>query len=147
MSSSRRPEKLYTPRLLSLSAELANYPYRGTFLHRAEVRSRTCGSSLILGVDCDAGGAIAAIGLQVTACAVGQSSAAVLAMAAAGKDARAFAAVHHQIECWLEKEGPLPEWPGFDALEPARAHPGRRAALMLPWKAAIEALSSTATSG
>ena len=66
-------------------------------------------------METDAGGAVTRIGMQVSACAVGQSSAAVL---------------------------DPPDWPGFDALLPAQAHSGRHGALLLPWKAVVEALCS-----
>lgn len=134
--------KLYTPRLLSLSAELARFPLTGDFAHKAETRSRTCGSTLLLGVDCDASGLVDRVGMQVTACAVGQSSAAVMAMAAEGKSAQEFDAVLASIEAWLSGSAPLPDWPGIDALEPAREHAGRHGALLLPWKAMKQALSS-----
>jgi len=36
----------------------------------------------------------------------------------------------------------LPDWPGLDAIEAARAFPGRHGAMLLPWQAALAALSS-----
>lgn len=134
--------KLYTPRLLALSAQLADFPLTGTFDHYTEVRSRTCGSTIAVGLDCNADGSITRIGMQVTACAVGQSSAAVLAMAARGHTARSFATTHAAIVAWLAGNGLLPDWPGFDALEPAFPHKGRHDALHLPWKAVSLALST-----
>lgn len=137
--------KLYTPRLLSLSAELANYPLTDGFQRTSEVRSRTCGSTLALGIDLDSSGNIARIGMQVTACAVGQSSAAILAVAAKGRGTTDIFASLAEIEAWLSGEGALPEWPGFDALEPALPHAGRHGALLLPWTAITRALSSAAS--
>jgi NifU-like protein involved in Fe-S cluster formation len=134
--------KLYTPRLLGLSAQLAGFPFVGEFQHSADARSRTCGSTITVGLDLGEEGAVTRIGMQVTACAVGQSSAAVLAQDAQGRTAKCFAAMLAKIEAWLTDEGPLPGWPGFDALEPALPHKGRHDALLLPWKAVSEALSS-----
>lgn len=133
--------KLYTPRLLALSAELAAFPLTGPFQHTAETRSRTCGSTLLLGVDTGADGAVERIGMQVSACAIGQSSAAVMAQDAKGRPAGDFTATLASIEQWLAGEAPLPDWPGFDALEPAREHAGRHGALLLPWKAMAQVLS------
>jgi hypothetical protein len=48
------------------------------------------------------------------------------------------------LERWLAGEGDLPAWSGIGALAPARDHPGRHGALLLPWKAACEALSQAA---
>lgn len=134
--------KLYTPRLLALSAQLADFPLSGPFEHNAQARSRTCGSVIVLGVDLATDGGVARIGMQVTACAVGQSSAAVMAQDALGRSARDLAATRAGIAAWLAGEGPLPDWPGFDALEPALLHKGRHGALLLPWNAMTQALSS-----
>ena len=52
-----------------------------------------------------------------------------------------------QLEAWLAGDGPVPGWPDLALVEPARAHPARHGAMLLPWKAALAALSSTATAG
>lgn len=143
-------EKLYSPRLLALSTQLARFPLTGDFSHRCEVRSKTCGSTIDLGVDLDPGGKIARLGLQVSACAVGQSSAAIMAMNAVGQSADVMADVHDAAETWLsggaQSECSLPDWPQFDALEPALGHTGRYGAIILPWTAITRALSSEASS-
>lgn len=137
--------KLYTPRLLALSTELARFPIDDSFTHRAEARSRTCGSTIELGVDLAPDGTVARLGLAVSACAIGQSSAAILALAAQGRPADDFMAMHEQIGEWLasgEDQPAPPDWPGFEALEPALPHKGRHGALMLAWSAMAQALSS-----
>ena len=50
--------KLYTPRLLALSASLADYPMTGPFDVTADGRSKTCGSTISIGLDCDKVGGI-----------------------------------------------------------------------------------------
>ena len=137
--------RLYTPRLLSLATALADYPLSDDLPQRGEARSRSCGSTVELGVETDAGDRVTRIGMQVAACAIGQASAAVLALAAQGRTATDFVQALTQIDAWLDGQGTLPEWPGFDALEPARAHPGRRDALRIPWTAMLAALSSDAS--
>lgn len=134
--------KLYTPRLLSLSAELAAFPLAGEFRKTAEARSRTCGSTMTIGVDFDPAGKVAKIGMLVSACAIGQSSAAVLAMAAKTRSPGDFTATYQAAQNWLAGGGELPDWPGFDALAPALPHPGRHGALLLPWQAMMAALSN-----
>lgn len=134
--------KLYTPRLLALSAQLAEFPLSRAYDLRSETRSRTCGSTLELGVDADENGAVQRLGLRVSACAIGQSSAAVMATEAKGRTASDFDRILESIQAWLAGKAPAPEWPGFDALEPALPHPARHGALLLPWKAMSEALSS-----
>jgi len=139
--------RLYTPRLLALSAGLAAYPLSGDFTFRGKARSRTCGSTIAVGLATDENGRVERIGVQVTACAVGQSSAAILAQGIAGKDRAAMERMLGQIDAWIAGEGDLPDWPEFDALDQARAHPGRHGALVMPWKAAVDALSSQPASG
>ena len=139
--------KLYTPRLLALSAGLADFPLTDTFDVTADGRSKTCGSTISIGLDCDEVGGISRLGMQVSACAVGQSSAAIMAQAARGRPAKSFEAMVTAIENWLAGSGALPDWPGFDALEAALPHKGRHGAILLPWKAATDALSSRRSSG
>lgn len=136
---------LYTIEMLALSAELALYPMEGRFEHRAEARSKTCGSTLAIGLDMGPDQRVTRIGLQVSACAVGQSSAAILAGGITNKSLAELADTRHAIEAWLAGSGELPDWPRLDAIIGARTHKGRHGALILPWKAAIDALSSPAT--
>ena len=136
------PSKLYSPQLLALSTVLADYPLDTNFTFVAEERSRTCGSTIRIGIDLSEDGAIRRLGMQVSACAVGQSSAAILAQSASGLPKEALFKARAEVEAWLVGAGPLPLWPGFDALEPALPHKGRHGALLLPWTAALNALST-----
>jgi len=137
-----RPVKLYTPGLLALCADLANYPLTDDFSQQSSGRSRTCGSTIEMGCDLDRDGRIVRVGMQVSACAVGQSSAAIMAKGAHGRSADEFGGALADIEQWLSSNGPLPRWPEFEALEQARAHSGRHDALLMPWRAMSAALSS-----
>jgi NifU-like protein involved in Fe-S cluster formation len=142
-----RAPKLYSPAVLALATRLADFPLDPSLAHRAEVRSRTCGSVVALGLDLGGEGAIARVGMQVSACAIGQASAAVLADAVCGRTPADIAATLAGIEAWLADEAPLPDWPELALLSPARDHPARHAALLLPWKAASKALSTGETAG
>lgn len=142
--SARGSAKLYTPELLGLAAGLAAFPLTDDLPLRAEARSRTCGSTIAVGFALDKGGRVAKVGMKVTACAIGQASAALLAQAIHGESPDRVCEVADALRRWLAGEGELPEWPGLAALLPARAHPGRHGALLLPWTAACKALSSPA---
>ncbi|WP_427966933.1 iron-sulfur cluster assembly scaffold protein [Altererythrobacter sp.] len=133
--------KLYSPELLSLATELASYPLSDGLTLRQEERSRTCGSTIVLGLSTAGGGMVDAVGMQVSACAVGQASAAIMARGIVGSAPHTVIETYEQILHWLAGEGALPQWPGFTALEAARDYAGRHGALLLPWKAAAEALS------
>ena len=95
-----------------------------------------------MGLDLDETGAVSKLGLQVSACAVGQAAAAIFASAVRGARAQDIEAALNAIQAWLREDGPQPVWPRFDALEAALAHPGRHGALILPWETAQNALSS-----
>ncbi len=139
--------KLYTPELLALAVQLAGYPYDPALPLKGEARSRTCGSHLEIGLSVDEHGRIVKTGLRVTACAVGQSAAAIFAAGTTGLTGAAVAAALSEIESWLGRSGNLPDWPGFAALIPARDHAGRHGAILLPWKASFDALCMAGQAG
>ncbi|QZH76746.1 MAG: iron-sulfur cluster assembly scaffold protein [Erythrobacter sp.] len=128
--------------MLAAAVELARYPaLAGAPLH-GSARSVTCGSTLDLDLCADAAGAITELGLRVRACAVGQASAAIFARHAAGQSLGEIAAMYAAMQAWLESDGPQPDWPDISLIAPARDFRGRHGAMLLPWKAAVEALSS-----
>jgi NifU-like protein involved in Fe-S cluster formation len=145
--TARPAAKLYSPALLGLATELAEFPLQDTLPLRAEARSRSCGSVIALGLALAVDGRVGQIGMTVSACAIGQASAALLARSALGADPARIVDTTATLTTWLASEGGLPDWPGLDVLSPALPHPGRHGALLLPWKAACEALSSGVKQG
>ncbi|AKH41585.1 NifU-like protein involved in Fe-S cluster formation [Altererythrobacter atlanticus] len=135
---------LYTPQLLALAVELGSYPAREDLAFHGEGRSQTCGSTVAMDLGLDDDGRVDSLGMRVRACAVGQASAAIFARAVMGLDIAAIRTAQDAISAWLNEDGPLPEWPGFAVLEPAQAYPGRHGAILLPWKSALTALSTSA---
>jgi NifU-like protein involved in Fe-S cluster formation len=145
--TARPAAKLYSPALLGLATELAEFPLDDTLPLRAEARSRSCGSVIALGLALAEDGRVGQVGMTVSACAIGQASAALLARSALGADPARIVDTTATLTTWLAGEGALPDWPGLDVLSPALPHPGRHGALLLPWKAACEALSSGVKQG
>lgn len=137
-------QRLYTPELLALAVELARFPRLDDATAHGEARSPTCGSTLAMDLALDEAGRIRDLGMAVRACAVGQASAAIFARHAEGRSGDAIARSLGEFEAWLGGEGDLPDWPDIALIEPARAYPARHGAILLPWKAATAALSSTA---
>ncbi|MCH2487752.1 MAG: iron-sulfur cluster assembly scaffold protein [Erythrobacter sp.] len=135
---------LYSPAMLALAVELADHPLDETSAVQAQTRSRTCGSTVNLSVALDGDQCIGALGLRVSACAVGQAAAAIFARDAIGRDWTAIVAARRDIEDWLAGTGNRPDWSRLEMLDPALPHPGRHEAILLPWKAAEEALSNAA---
>ncbi len=145
--SARVSSKLYSPELLGLATGLAAFPLTDDLPLRAEARSRSCGSVIALGLALGDDGLVSGVGMKVSACAIGQASAALLAQSIRGDDPGHVRLTASALENWLAGEGELPRWPGIEALIPARDHPGRHGALLLPWTAASKALSSSVAAG
>ncbi|ARU16098.1 iron-sulfur cluster assembly scaffold protein [Croceicoccus marinus] len=134
--------RLYTPQVLAAAVALARFPMAEELSLRGEARSASCGSTLAIGLALDDEGAVDRIGLSAQACAIGQASAAVFAQGAAGRSAAQIAASAQAIRGWLRDEGDMPDWPGLELLEPARAFPARHGAILLAWDAAVRALAN-----
>lgn len=134
--------KLYTPGVLALAVNLADCPLLPNHNHQADARSPTCGSTITVGIDCDHGGVIKSVGLSVSACAIGQASAAIMAKNGTGRDLAWLQSRYAEIENWLTSATTIPDIPSFDLLDKAKHYPARHAAILLPWRAAIAALSN-----
>ena len=133
---------LYTPEILSLATGLARWCWNEALPRRATVRSRSCGSTLSLGIDVDGDGRIAALGIKAQACAIGQAAATIFAEGALGRGGAEIAQAERAVGNWLSGDGEVPDWPGIEAIAPARAYPGRHGAIMLAWQAAKDLLPS-----
>lgn len=140
-----RATALYSPELLALAVELAGVPYDDRAPALGHARSRSCGS--VIDLSSSSTETLGAIGLRVSACAVGQASAAIFAREAAGMDGAAIAAMIEELGEWLEGRAPSAILPRLELLEPARPHRGRHEAILLPWRAARTALSNPGTAG
>ncbi len=132
--------KLYTPEVLALAAGLAAWPFDAEMGWTGAARSPSCGSSLALSLGTDGAGRIVRIGMRAQACAIGQACAAVFAQGAVGASREDVAGAAEAIAAWLAGTGPLPEWRGLGVIAAAAAFPGRHGAIMLPWRAALDAL-------
>jgi NifU-like protein involved in Fe-S cluster formation len=105
-----------------------------------EKRSPVCGSRVTVDVDLDAQGRVAAVGLLVRACALGQASSSLMGAHVIGRSAAELAEARDQLTAWLagERDTP-PEWPGMEIFAPALPHRGRHASIRLAFEAAAEA--------
>lgn len=136
---------LYTPEMLALAVELASWPLDPAAPHQGQARSPTCGSTIAMSIAGDQ--IVCAVGLRVAACAVGQAAAALFVRSAAGRSAGDIRASRDGIAAWLAGEGAMPDWPGLEILAAVPAYPARHGALLLPWNAALDALSKDAPPG
>ena len=134
---------LYTPEVLGLATGLAAFPLADDLPLHGRARSPACGSALELGLELDAAGRIARLGIKAHSCAIGQAAAAIFAAHAVGCTREELTATLTALEGWLAG-GAQPDWPGIAAIAAARDFPGRHGAMLLPWKAALDALCTAA---
>lgn len=138
---------LYSPEVLALATGLAAYRLDDELSLRTEARSRSCGSTLTLGLALDADGNVARVGVRSQACAIGQASAAIFAQAAQGRSTRDLTDTAEAMARWIAEKGPMPDWPGLSTIAVARDYPGRHGALMLPWTAVLQLLPTAGEAG
>jgi len=136
-------EALYTIDILRLAASTGNWPPLARPDASAERRSPTCGSRVRVDVACAADGAVTAVGIGVSACALGQAASAIMAAHAPGHSLTDFRATRDGLAAYLTGQSEiLPAWPGMAPLAPARAYPARHASILLAFDAVIAALDS-----
>ena len=134
---------LYTLEILRLAGSLPEPIELERVDGSASQRSPTCGSSVRVEVQIGAHGRIEALSQQVHACAFGQASAALVAAGAARRTRDDVESSLDQLTAWLSgNRADPPDWPGFEALAPARAHRSRHGAILLPLRALAAAIES-----
>jgi NifU-like protein involved in Fe-S cluster formation len=138
---------LYTPEVLQLATGLADHAWDDALPLKGIARSRSCGSTLEIGLALDEAGRIAQVALRSRACAIGQASAAIFARAAPGRNGEEIAAALADLRAWLGEGGPMPDWPGLETIVAAKDYPGRHGAILLAWQAASEILAKRGAPG
>jgi NifU-like protein involved in Fe-S cluster formation len=132
---------LYNAELLRLATSNPHEERLTDPMGSAERRSPVCGSRITVDVDLDQAGRIAAIGMEVSACAYGQASATLLARHALGRSQAELAEARDAIARWLAGQGAMPAWPGLDAIAAVIPHSARHGAVRLPFEAVADAMS------
>lgn len=133
---------LYTPEILALATSLAAHPLAQDLPLRGTARSPACGSTLEVGLALEDQGLITRLGMRAHACAIGQAAAAIFAQAAPGRTRADLAASLSELEAWLAGGASMPSWPGLETIAAAQAYPARHGAVLLAWRAALDALPS-----
>jgi NifU-like protein involved in Fe-S cluster formation len=132
---------LYTIEVLRLAASLPEPLPLERVDGSAELRSPTCGSTVRTQVQLR-NGRVEALSQEVQACAFGQASAALVAQHAAGRTSDDVTLALDQLADWLAgKSEQLSDWPGIEALAPARSRQSRHGAILLPFRALLSAMS------
>ena len=131
-------EPLYNAEILRLATS-PHPPRLADPAGSSEKRSPVCGSRVTVDVALDAEGRVAALGMLVRACALGQASSSLLAAQAIGRTPAELAAARDALTSWLAREGDMPDWPGLAVFTPALDVTARHASIRLAFEAAAEA--------
>jgi len=134
---------LYTTDILRLATSTAGFARLAEPGGSAERRSPVCGSRVSADVRLDGAGAVAEIGMEVRACALGQASSALMATAVKGATLPRLEQVTADLRAYLSGSSEtLPDWPGMEIFTPARAYPARHAAILIPFEAVSAAVAA-----
>ena len=133
---------LYSQKILEIAA---NQPVPGRLAHpdaSARRVSRVCGSSIEVDVAISDAGNICAYGHKISACALGQTSAAIVATHIVGTPVTEFRALREQMTAMLKADGapPTGKWADLAYLEPVRDYPPRHTSTLLVFDAVVDAL-------
>lgn len=135
--------KLYSARILALAADIPHLGRLDAPDATVKRRSPLCGSTVTVDVQVR-NGALAGLGQDVKACALGQAAAAVAGTSAVGAPLDVIAKGRDQLLAMLKSGGPVPDAPfdGFDVLTPAVDYKNRHASIMLSMEAIVEAMEN-----
>jgi NifU-like protein involved in Fe-S cluster formation len=136
-------EPLYTTEILRLAASLDDPRPLDREDGRAELRSPTCGSRVIIAVQLDGDRRIERLSMQVHACAFGQASAALVERHSSGRSHEDVSQAMLELSRWLAKADESEcGWPGINVLAPARPRNARHGAILLPFRALLAAIEA-----
>jgi NifU-like protein involved in Fe-S cluster formation len=132
---------LYSERILDLAANARQPPRLAEPHGSARMVSRVCGSLIEVDV-CVSDGVVSAYGHYLSACALGQTSAAVVAREIVGTPVVELIALRDQMHAMLKQNGAPPDgkWSDLAYLEPVREYKARHMSTLLVFDAVAEAL-------
>jgi len=135
-------DELYSAKILTL---VANIPRTGRLAapDASSVKtSKLCGSRITVDVGVT-DGRVTDFAQDVSACALGQASAAILGANIVGADLSEIAFARDSLRAMLKTNGspPVGRFSELAVLEPVKDYPARHASTLLAFEAAVEAVS------
>lgn len=138
---------LYNAEILRLATEIPHQMRLSSPHASAEKRSPVCGSRVTVDVEMGPDGQIAALGLEVRACALGQASASLMARHAIGQTPATLGDARDTLADFLAGTRDDPgDWPGLEIFTPAIPHTARHASIRLAFEAVAEAATQAQVS-
>jgi len=134
-------DDLYSARILGL---VANIPRTGRLAApdaSSEKTAKLCGSRIVVDVVVE-NGRVTDFAQDVSACALGQASAAILGARVIGADLSEIELARDALRSMLKSGGPPPEgrFAELAVLEPVKDYPARHASTLLVFEATVEAV-------
>jgi NifU-like protein involved in Fe-S cluster formation len=134
-------DELYSAKILTL---VANIPRTGRLAApdaSSEKTSKLCGSKIIVDVSVT-DGRVSDFAQDVSACALGQASAAILGANVIGADLSEIAFARDSLRAMLKTNGspPAGRFSELAVLEPVKDYPARHASTLLAFEATVEAV-------
>ena len=133
---------LYSRKILELAGRLTTGDRLAAPDARARKISRICGSSIEVDLKLDEAGIVIGYAQQVEACALGQTSASVVAAQIIGATSAELRQLRDQMFAMLKQDGPPPSgrWSDLKYLEPVRDFAPRHTSTMLVFDAIVACL-------
>jgi len=134
---------LYSGMILEIAANIPDAPRLKNPDASARRTSRVCGSIVEVDLRVE-DGVIVGFGQDVSACALGQTSAAIVAKHIVGATADEMRQVGAEMHAMLKADGPPPggRWDELKYLEPVRDYRPRHASTLLVFDAVVDALDA-----
>jgi len=135
-------DALYSAKILDLAGNAPDMPRLDHPDATARKHSRHCGSVIEIDPKLGPDGRVEAYGADLDACALGQTSAAVVASNIIGATPEELRKLRDQMSAMLRDNGPPPggKWADLKYLEPVRNYPPRHTSTMLVFDALVDAL-------
>ncbi|WP_116655095.1 iron-sulfur cluster assembly scaffold protein [Pelagibacterium sediminicola] len=132
---------LYSQKILEIAGAARQMPRLESPDGTARKVSRICGSAIEVDLVLD-DGKVTAYGADVSACALGQTSAAIVASHIIGATPEELRTLRETMTAMLKADGPPPtgRWDDLKYLEPVRGYPARQASTLLVFEAVVGAL-------
>lgn len=136
--------ELYSDKILDIAANALQPGRLPAPDASARKVSRICGSVIEVDIAVT-DGVITGYGAEVSACALGQTSAAIVAREIVGTRVEDFRALALQVREMLKAEGSPPDgkWSDLAYLEAVREFPARHASTLLVFDAVVDAIDKT----
>ena len=136
-------DDVYNKQILALALDIPRIGRLAAPQATATRHSKLCGSRITVDLVLD-GDRVADYAHEVKACALGQSSASVLARHVIGATAAEIRDARDQFRAMLKENGPAPtgRFADLALLEPVRDYKARHTSVLLPWEATLEAIDA-----